>query len=172
MIRNLHTLSLAATASGVVLLFTLMLAMSSQTGVRADPANADLVTASALGLRMPVDDASVRVSTATRARRHARRQVMEARIDARARVFEARMARSPANTSVRDTVAGAVTFAAEVATEAALIGALGALDDQDASAMDAAIEASTEQRRHARRVRGALATPYFSFAQGLRSSGS
>lgn len=156
--RRLHNTSLAASASGVLLLCTLLLAMSSQTGAFAAPS---ALTTAAIA-------APAFATTASRV--DDRQQALEARLEAKASAFEARMARTADTASVGDTVASVMAFAAEVTADAALVGAFGALADQDATDDQDMIEA--EQRRHARRARGALAVPYFSFAQGLRSSGS
>src|SRR3546814_20568885 len=66
--------------------------------------------------------------------------------------------------SLGDTIASAVSFAAAVSTEAALSAAFEATADETTRKQ----EAAREKRRHARQVRGPLAVPYFSFAQGLR----
>src|SRR3546814_10881537 len=66
--------------------------------------------------------------------------------------------------SLGDTIASAVSFAAAVSTEAALRAAFEATADETTRKQ----EAAREKRRHARKVRGTLAVPYFSFAQGLR----
>src|SRR5690606_41771787 len=86
---------------------------------------------------------------------------LESNIEARARQLEEDVDQSA---SLGDTIASVVSFAATVSTEAALGAAIEATSDQ----ADARREAAREKRRHARQVRGALAVPYFSFAQGLR----
>ena len=84
------------------------------------------------------------------------------RMEARVRQLEAQLDKSA---SLGDTIASAMAFAATVSTEAAINAAIEATDN-DAEQRQRA--ADNEQRRHARKVRGALAVPYFSFAQGLR----
>src|SRR3546814_6313161 len=82
-------------------------------------------------------------------------------IEARARQLESEL---DASASLGDTIASAVSFAAAVSTEAALSAAFEATADETTRKQ----EAAREKRRHARQVRGTLAVPYFSFAQGLR----
>ena len=82
-------------------------------------------------------------------------------IEARARQFESELEDSA---SLGDTIASAMSFAAAVSTEAALSAAFEATAD----VAEHKRAAAKEKRHHARQVRGALAVPYFSFAQGLR----
>jgi hypothetical protein len=152
--RKLHNSMLAFSATGLMLLFGLMAASPVQTDQDAT-APAALATAPA-----PMDafgqDAAGQAATRAEAA-----EVQARRIESRVRQLEAGLDKSA---SLGDTIASAVAFAASVSTEAALNAAIEATDDE----AEQQRAADNEQRRHARKVRGALAVPYFSFAQGLR----
>ena len=137
--RKLHNSMLAFSAAGVMLALTLMAAGPAPSGQDA-PA-----TLAAVVVHAPGIDADA----------------FERNIEARARQLEEDLDQGA---SLGDTIASVVSFAATVSTEAALGAAIEATTDQ----ADARREAAREKRRHARQVRGALAVPYFSFAQGLR----
>jgi len=137
--RKLHNSMLAFSAAGVMLALTLMASGPAPSGQDA-PA-----TLAAVVVHAPDIDADA----------------FERNIEARARQLEEDLDQS---VSLGDTIASVVSFAATVSTEAALGAAIEATADQ----ADARREAAREKRRHARQVRGALAVPYFSFAQGLR----
>jgi hypothetical protein len=148
--RKLHNSILAFSATGLMLVMGLM---------AASP------------VRPLQDDAFSTVRQLPTASMASMNADVQARLDgaeARARSIEARAAQLQADldrsASLGDTIASAVTFAAAVSTEAALSAALDASD----TAAEKQRAADTEQRLHARKVRSALAVPYFSFAQGLR----
>jgi hypothetical protein len=147
--RKLHNSILAFSATGLMLVLALM---------ASSPVPADSDTSAPGQLLAAKSVASIDADV----------QVHLDAAEARARSIEARAAQLQADldrsTSLGNTIASAVTFAAAVSTEAALTAAI------DASGTAAEVEraAETEQRRHARQVRSALAVPYFSFAQGLR----
>lgn len=148
--RKLHNSMLAFSATGLMLVFALLAASPLRSGQGDVQAQAAAAVAA--------------VDTAVQARADA----AEARadeIEARAREFEARL---DASESLDDTIATALDFAAAVSTRAVLDAALDATDDD---ARQEQREQASEHRRHARQVRGALAVPYFSFAQGLRRGG-
>ncbi len=175
--RRLHNATLAATVSGFLLMFGLVAAEpASFTAASADsmagpPLGSTVAMPTAATIDSPAHGIPARDGAAIDAARSA---LLAARIDARARAFEARMARSAERASVGDTVTSAMAFAAEISTEVALVSALGALDasGRAATAPAPADAALDERRRHAQRIRGAMAVPYFSFAQGLRGAGS
>ena len=148
--RKLHNSMLAFSATGLMLLFGLMAA----TPATSDQDDAS-VSAALLAAASPMSvDADAEASLDTvEARAHS--------IEAHARQLEADLDRS---NSLGDTIASAVAFAATVSTEAALNAAMEASNDE----AERQRAADREQRRHARKVRSALAVPYFSFAQGLR----
>ena len=86
---------------------------------------------------------------------------LEARISTRAAHLQRELEQS---NSLSDTLASAASFAAEVSTDAAIDAMATELADQSIEKPDP----ETEQQRHARKVRGVVAVPYFSFAQGMR----
>jgi hypothetical protein len=148
--RKLHNSMLAFSATGLMLVFALLAASPLRSGQE--------------GMQARTAAAVAAVDTAV----HARADAAQARadeIEARAREFEARL---DASGSLDDTIASALDFAAAVSTRAVLDAALDAADDD---ARQEQREQASEHRRHARQVRGALAVPYFSFAQGLRRGG-
>lgn len=148
--RKLHNSLLALSATGLMLVFGLMAASPKlPAGRDGDP--------SALQAPLAAIASQRHAETAALAQRA---DAVEARIEARAARLQAELDRSD---SLGDTIASVTAFAAEVSTDAALGGVLRAADEAAESS-----DADNEQRRHARRVRGALAVPYFSFAQGLR----
>lgn len=150
--RKLHNSLLAFSATGLMLVFGLMVASPKL------PAGHDN------DLQAPAQLQPLAAATGeTRARAAAlqeRAVAAEARIEARARKLQDEL---DASASLGDTIASVTAFAAEVSTDAALGAVIQAADK---AALER--EADNEQQRHARRVRGALAVPYFSFAQGLR----
>ena len=150
--RKLHNSMLAFSATGLTLVFAL---------IAASPVSVDRDVATPVALA----DAPTPALAVTHAPAQAEqfdvieRDVRD--IEARARQLEDELERS---TSLGDTIASAVGFAAAVSTEAALNAAFEATADS----VEEKREAAREKRRHARQVRGTLAVPYFSFAQGLR----
>ncbi|MGV8931224.1 MAG: hypothetical protein ACOH1R_03800 [Luteimonas sp.] len=147
MIRKLHNTLLAASASGLMLVFGLMASSPALPGDMQD------IDSPEMPLTFAGTDAATQASIDAA-------QAGANRIEAHVRQLQAGLDRNP---SLGDTIAGAVSFAAAVSTDVALNAAF------EASAQAAEKRAAeTEQRRHARRVRSALAVPYFSFAQGLR----
>ncbi|MFC3715658.1 hypothetical protein ACFONC_05785 [Luteimonas soli] len=146
--RKLHNSMLAFSATGLTLVFALIAASPVLPGQ-------DVTTPVALASTPAVElNAELRENS----------KAIEARvreIDARARQLESDL---DASASLGDTIASAVSFAAAVSTEAALNAAFEATADESTRKQ----EAAREKRRHARKVRGTLAVPYFSFAQGLR----
>lgn len=162
--RRLHNATFAAAVSGAMLVFGLMAATP-------------LVPPSIAAAPSAPAPAAVSDQRAADGDARARQQVaeLEARLEAKARAFEARMERTAGSASVGNTVASAMAFAAEVTTEVALVSALGALEAGSGTSDAAAARADAERderRRHAQRVRGVLAVPYFSFAPALRGAGS
>ncbi len=148
--RKLHNSMLGLGATGLMLVFALMAASPVSPG---QDASAPLGFAAS---------ASAAVPTAVAMQADADAIEASARdIEARARRFESELEGSD---SLGDTIASAMSFAAAVSTEAALSAAFEATADEAEHKRAAA----KEKRRHARQVRGALAVPYFSFAQGLR----
>src|SRR5690606_8992805 len=141
--RKLHNSMLAFTAAGVMLALTLMAAGPAPSGQDA-PATLAAVVVHAPAIDVAADAVA-----------------LERSIESRARQLEEDLDQSA---SLGDTIATVISFAATVSTESALGAAIEATSDQ----ADARREAAREKRRHARQVRGALAVPYFSFAQGLR----
>ena len=141
--RKLHNSMLAFTAAGVMFVLTLMAAGPAPSG-RDMPATLAAVVVHAPAVDIGADAAA-----------------LERSIEIRARQLEDDLDQSA---SLGDTVATVIGFAAAVSTESALGAAIEATSEQ----ADARREAARERRRHARQVRGALAVPYFSFAQGLR----
>ncbi|MGH8030815.1 MAG: hypothetical protein ACREO8_00240 [Luteimonas sp.] len=166
--RKLHNAFLAVTASGFLLVFGLMAAGPSRPLALADSATpSPVIDRDRIAARSAAAvDAGIRDA-------QAQARDIEARIQARAQAFEAEIDRTAGNASLGDTVASAMAFAAEISTEAALVTALQVLDGGNDQIRQQRVDAAViEQRHHARRVRGALALPYFSFAQGLRGTGS
>ncbi|MDN5780490.1 MAG: hypothetical protein L0H23_00465 [Luteimonas sp.] len=151
--RKLHNSMLGLGATGLALVFALM-AASPVLPVQ------NLATPGAFA-GSTLESASMAASGLDM---QAHAEAVEARarsIEARARQLESELQDSA---SLGDTIASALGFAAAVSTEAALNAAFEATSDET----DSKREAAREKRRHARQVRGALAVPYFSFAQGLR----
>lgn len=148
--RKLHNSMLGLATTGLMLVFTLIAASPVLPGQ-------DVSTPVALATAGPLaaGDAGDLQASAEAIEVHARN------IEARARQLESELDDSA---SLGDTIASAVSFAAAVSTEAALSAAFEATSDEAEQKRAAA----KEKRRHARQVRGALAVPYFSFAQGLR----
>ncbi|HEY9541039.1 MAG TPA: hypothetical protein VIR05_05330 [Luteimonas sp.] len=147
--RKLHNSMLAFSATGLVLVFALIAASPVLPGQ-------DVSTPVALAASTPAVELNAGLQENNKA--------IEARvreIEARARQLESEL---DASASLGDTIASAVSFAAAVSTEAALSAAFEATADETTRKQ----EAAREKRRHARQVRGTLAVPYFSFAQGLR----
>jgi hypothetical protein len=147
--RKLHNSMLAFSATGLTLVFALIAASPVLPGQ-------DVTTPVALAASTPAVELNAELRESSKA--------IEARaqeIDARARQLESDL---DASASLGDTIASAVSFAAAVSTEAALNAAFEATADESTRKQ----EAAREKRRHARQVRGTLAVPYFSFAQGLR----
>lgn len=141
--RKLHNSMLAFSATGLTLVFALMAASPVLPG--QDVSTPVALAAPAASLQEDSDAIDARVRE----------------IEARARQFESELEESA---SLGDTIASAVSFAAAVSKEAALSAAFEATNDETRQKQ----EAAREKRRHARKVRGTLAVPYFSFAQGLR----
>lgn len=149
--RKLHNSTLAFSATGLTLVFAL---------IAASPVSTDRDVATAVALA----DAPAPALAVARAPAQVQFDAIERdarNIEARARQLEDELERS---TSLGETIASAVGFAAAVSTEAALSAAFEATSDS----VEEKREAAREKRRHARQVRGTLAVPYFSFAQGLR----
>ena len=150
--RKLHNSMLAFSATGLTLVFALIAASPVSIGQDIDaPAMVARVAAPAAPVQADASTLAGLDDIGPNARD----------IEARARQLEAELERS---TSLGDTIASAVSFAAAVSTEAAL----GAAFETTAERAEEQREAAREKRRHARQVRGTLAVPYFSFAQGLR----
>jgi hypothetical protein len=148
--RKLHNSMLGLGATGLVLVFALMAATPVLPGQDAPAPLGFAASAPAAGagpVAMQADIDAIEAGTRN--------------IEARARQFESELEDSA---SLGDTIASAMSFAAAVSTEAALSAAFEATADEAEHKRAAA----KEKRRHARQVRGALAVPYFSFAQGLR----
>lgn len=148
--RKLHNSMLAFSATGLTLVFALIAASP------VSPGHQDVSTPVALAASAPAVEPEAGLEETGKA--------IEARareIEARARQLESELDRSA---SLGDTIASAMSFAAAVSTEAALSAALEATADE----AERKQEAAKARRRHARQVRGTLAVPYFSFAQGLR----
>jgi hypothetical protein len=147
--RKLHNSMLAFSATGLMLVLALMAASPVLSGHDASAPAPRLARMSTTG-----NDDAVRAD-------------LDA-VAARTRAIEAQATRLAADldrsASLGDTIASAMSFAATVSTEAALNAAMEATD----AAAEQRRAADNEQRRHARKVRSALAVPYFSFAQGLR----
>ncbi|GAB3303330.1 hypothetical protein [Luteimonas notoginsengisoli] len=141
--RKLHNSMLGLGATGLVLVFALMAATPVLPGQDAPAPLGFAASAPAAGAGPVAMQADIDA------------------IEARARQFESELEDSA---SLGDTIASAMSFAAAVSTEAALSAAFEATADEAEHKRAAA----KEKRRHARQVRGALAVPYFSFAQGLR----
>ena len=148
--RKLHNSMLGLGTTGLMLMLALMAASPVSPG---QDASAPLGFAASAPV--PAPDAVALQGNADAIEASARD------IEARARQFESELA---GNASLGDTIASAMSFAAAVSTEAALSAAFEATADEAEQKRAAA----KEKRRHAREVRGALAVPYFSFAQGLR----
>ena len=147
--RKLHNSMLAFSATGLTLVFALIAASPVLPGE-------DVSAPVALAASTPAVEKDAGLQENSRAIENRARE-----IESRARQLESELERSA---SLGDTIASAVSFAAAVSTEAALSAAFEATADEAARKQDAA----REKRRHARQVRGTLAVPYFSFAQGLR----
>jgi hypothetical protein len=147
--RKLHNSMLAFSATGLMLLFGLMAATPASSDQDASASTASMAAASTTSIDAYAEASLDSVEARARS------------IEDRARQLEADLDRS---NSLGDTIASAVAFAATVSTEAALNAAMEASDDE----VERQRAADREQRRHARKVRSALAVPYFSFAQGLR----
>ncbi|MGI8561446.1 MAG: hypothetical protein ACR2J7_08445 [Luteimonas sp.] len=149
--RKLHNTLLALSTTGLALMVGLMVA----TPVDAPVAQAT-GTANAL-----VGIVSLAPPTAAIA---ARAQARTARLEAKTRRFESEMRQLDGSGAA---IARTASFVADIATEAALAAAIAKLE---AAADDAAgNEASPPDRSPRRsRARNAFATPYFSFAHGLR----
>jgi hypothetical protein len=96
----------------------------------------------------------------------ARTQARTARLEAKTRRFEAGMHQ------VGDTgeaLARTASFVADIATEAALAAAIANLEAVASTDDETRTEpASTDRDPRRSRARNAFATPYFSFAHGLR----
>ncbi len=151
--RKLHNSMLAFSATGLTLVFALMAASPVSPGPAAPTAVALAGSLAATDLPAEVDaDALVRLDAAERDARD---------IEALARQLGDELENS---SSLGETIASAVSFAAAISTETALNAAFEATADR----VDEKRDAAREKRRHARQVRGTLAVPYFSFAQGLR----
>ena len=148
--RKLHNSMFGLAATGLMLVFTLIAASPVLPGQ-------DVSTPVALAAPAPLapGDADELQASAEAVEVHARN------IEARARQLESELEDSA---SLGDTIASAMSFAAAVSAEAALSAAFDAASDE----ADQERAVAKEKRRHARQVRGALAVPYFSFAQGLR----
>ncbi|WP_027080342.1 hypothetical protein [Luteimonas mephitis] len=151
--RKLHNSMLGLGATGLMLVFALIAASPVLPGQ-----DVSTPVALAADTTAATDHADVQADAQANAEAieaHARN------IEAHARRLESELDRS---TSLGETIASAVSFAAVVSTEAALSAAFEATSDE----AERQRAATREKRRHARQVRGALAVPYFSFAQGLR----
>ncbi len=147
--RKLHNSMLAFSATGLTLVFALIAASPVLPGQDVSSPVALAASTSAVQLGAGLQENGRAIEARAR------------EIESRARQLESELERSA---SLGDTIASAVSFAAAVSTEAALSAAFEATADEATRKR----EAASEKRRHARQVRGTLAVPYFSFAQGLR----
>jgi hypothetical protein len=159
--RKLHNSLLAFSASGLMLALGLMVASPAPRGLaQIAPSHAATSTRQAIAtLASDAESASIDSAEA-----HA--DALATRIDARADALEAELGQ---DASVGDTLASVMSFAAEVSADAAIVSAIGEAAAADHTARQAE---KTEEARHERRFRSALAVPYFSFAQRLRGSRS
>ena len=161
MTRKLHNALLAFSASGLMLVFVLMAAVPAQ------PTDAATESASVTVQDTPLANAHDVQSRmhATQAAVQARSDALEARIQARTDEFEAQIDR---NTTLGDTLSTTAAFIAAVSTDTALNAAFDAVAETATDRIDRGEAEMARKKSHDRRVRSAMAVPYFSFAQGLR----
>jgi hypothetical protein len=148
--RKLHNSLLAASTTGLALVVGLLLA-SPVPGV---------------GSRM---SAELRVQAPSAREAHAGARLARAELRrAMAAIDTRRGANTPAEVdSLTGVPAHAASLIAEIETEAAIDAAMASLD-ADADAAGVAEAGTVERRARRNRALDAFATPYFSFAHGMR----
>lgn len=151
MTRKLHNTLLALSTTGLVLMAGLMAGTPLPSA--APPADAY------------ADHAGNTTALPAVAMAPARAEAHAAAIEASALRYEAEMRKAE---DPGEAIAMTATFIAGVATEAALAAALESIES--ATSTDDAEPAQSERKsqRKRRTSRSAFATPYFSFARGLR----
>lgn len=147
--RKLHNTLLALSTSGLILVSGLMATTPIAPLTPAPDTSAALAGVVTV---TPPDDAI-----------KARAELRAAAMQARARRFEVEMRQVNA---FGDGIARTAAFVAEVAAEAALIAALTGIESAAAETGYAPPERRSQRKRPT--ARSAFATPYFSFARGLR----
>lgn len=151
--RKLHNTLLALSTTGLVLVAGLLVSSPLMPAGDQDPVQEQVALHGVVSIAPP--SAAI----------HARAQARRARLEQRVQRFEAEL------TEVRDgtdAIARTAGFVADIATTAAMSAALAGIEagtDMDPLTEDA--EAANPARRPAR---SAFATPYFSFAHGLRQA--
>src|SRR5690606_235883 len=159
--RKLHNTLLAFSGTGVMLFVGLVVAEPAR-----ERPDAPYVLPTVAAVVPPAESRA-------KARRSELDAVIESRIEARAKAFEAEMARTATASEALALTAG---FLAATATEAALVGALSEIGktrierDLAAGVENAAPTAPTAPTAPASdrgsRTRDVIAVPYFSFARG------
>ncbi|WP_242107724.1 hypothetical protein [Luteimonas aquatica] len=158
--RKLHNSLLALSAPGLLLAGVLLArgpAATPPAPALADIPEAQVAQDMAAEARMIAAQARAAVV-------QARAEVLAAKAEAQTQAFEAKLAGT--QTAVDGIVAAALVLAAQVSADAALDGLRTA---------EVEAERESEAKRSVRkshRLRNAFTVPYFSFARGLRRSGS
>lgn len=149
---KLHNILLALSTTGLALVVGLMAATP------VDSPSAPAPAANALTSIVHVAPPTAAIA--------ARAQARHARLEARTRRFEAGMHRIG---DTGEALGRTASFVADIATEAALAAALANLEAAaDVETADDAASPTDARSPRRNRARSALATPYFSFAHGLR----